>query len=127
MLASAEGAAQRRISDAFIAADSALLLVSHRTKVPDGAGGFQFTVDNPDDPAEVVGRMIPQSDKVPEVQGNDGRMARIEYILMCSAGTDVRRYDTFEFKGRLWEVLQIHLGPEYELKADIVLYKETKS
>src|SRR5690606_24143628 len=104
-------------------ADRVTLGVTHRSRVPDGAGGFRWEVLN-EIPVEVTGRMIPQSDKVPEVQSNDGRWARIEYILMCMPGEDIRRYDTFSYKGREWQIFQLHLNPEYELKADVVIWEQ---
>lgn len=124
MLASAERTAQRRVTAAFIAADPVVLGMRRTTKIPDGAGGFvQLSLDEAP-LIEVIGRMIPQSDKVLEVQSNDGRWARIEYVLMCMPEADIARYDIFSYKGREWQILQLHLAPEYELKADVVIWKQ---
>lgn len=88
-------------------------------KVDDGEGGWIQGQAVPFGPLKV--RLIPQSDKVPEVSTSDGRTYRPEFVLMAVPMTSIQRYDTFTYKGVVYEIAEVHDGPEYELKADVVV------
>ena len=105
----------------FIDSDPELItILPRRTQVPDGAGGWTNVETFNNTPIKV--RLIPQSDKVPEVTPMEGRRKATEYVLLALPGTDVQRYDRFSWRDQVWQVDQIHDKPEYELKGDVVLY-----
>jgi hypothetical protein len=118
---SAELALQITMTEAFILADAVEIQLLRREKVSDGAGGFTLS-----DPQELPGvqtfRLIPQSDKVPEVSTSDGRRANVEYILLALPDADLQRYDLFDWEDIRWEIAQIHMKPDYERKGDVVQY-----
>lgn len=120
-LSAPELALQISATEAFVLADAETLSMQAWDKTADKAGGFKLTKDGL--PRDITARLIPQSDKVPEIQTSDGKYARIEYVLMATPGTDVRRYDTFLHEGELYRVEQIHRKPEYEIKADCVMHR----
>lgn len=104
----------------FILADPEDLVFTRQAKVPDGAGGF---IETPNAPlAMQTGRMIPQSDRVPEITASDGRSARPEWVLLMEPDADMQRYDRFTWRGIVWEIAQIHTKPDYELKGDVIRY-----
>lgn len=103
---------------AFILADPEDLVFLRASRISDGAGGFL-----PGTQVEIAtqtARLIPQSDKVPEVTGSDGRHSVPEWILLMEPDADLKRYDRFSWGGNEWEVAQIHLKPVYELKGDVI-------
>lgn len=120
MISDVEYAANLRQTVAFIDADKTDIVISPRTtRSPDGAGGW---VDATGEPLPAISvRLIPQSDKVPVMAVVEGRRAVPEMILMAVPGTDIQRYDTFEWGGKTWKIDFIHDRPEYELKADLVV------
>lgn len=109
-----------KTTTSFIEADSENITFSRPgAKQDDGEGGWIFGNSVPFGPLKV--RLIPQSDKVPEVSTSDGRTYKPEYVLMGLPTMSIQRYDTFAYKGEVYEIAQVHDGPEYELKADVVL------
>jgi hypothetical protein len=106
---------------AFIAADFEIVSITPRvTRTPDGAGGWTEIKGAP--LPNITCRLIPQSDKVPEAMSLDGRRAAPEYVLMAMPGEDIQEHDTFVWRGATYQIAQVHRKPEYELKADVVLY-----
>lgn len=103
---------------AFILADAEEITFIRKTRQSDGVGGF--TYGSPVELAPQVARMIPQSDKVREIAGGDGRSAAPEWVIMMEPGSDIQRYDTFNWRGRDWEVAEIHTKPDYQIKGDVI-------
>lgn len=104
----------------FILHDPEDLVFLRNVRTSDGAGGFVETADAP--LATQTGRMIPQSDKVPELTASDGRSARPEWVLLMEPDADMKRYDRFTWRNILWEIAQIHTKPDYEMKGDVIRY-----
>jgi hypothetical protein len=109
---------QSGITRAFILADAEDIQFTRRTKVADGAGGFIHTEV---DIATQTGRMIPQTDQVPELTDSNGRMAAPQWVLLMEANADMHRYDRFIWRGMLWEIAQVHTKPDYQTKGDVIL------
>lgn len=103
---------------AFILADAEEIVLWRRGKVSDGAGGF--TLSPPVPLAPQTSRLIPQSDMVLEIEDSNGRMAVPEWVIMMEPGSDLERYDQFEWRGLNWEISQVHMKPDYEMKGDVV-------
>lgn len=112
---------QITMTEAFILADAVELQLLRREKQPDGSGGYTFTDPVPLDNVQTF-RLIPQSDKVPEISTSDGRRANPEFVLLAMPDADLQRYDLFDWAGDRWEIAQIHLKPDYERKGDVVQY-----
>lgn len=109
---------QEGITRAFILADASDLVLRRRTRTSDGAGGFTYST--PVEIASQTFRLIPQTDQVPEIEDSNGRMAVPEWIILGEAGADVKRYDRFTWRSMDWEIVQVHLKPDYETKGDVV-------
>jgi hypothetical protein len=108
---------QDGITRAFILADAEDLVLRRRAKVSDGAGGFtQSSVDI----AEQTFRMIPQNDGVPEIADSNGRMGIPEWILLGESDCDMARYDRFTWRSMEWEIVQVHIKPDYQRKGDVI-------
>lgn len=106
---------------AFIASDFEVIAITPRIlRTSDGAGGWTEAEGVP--LPGITCRLIPQSDKVPETPSLDGRRATPEYIMLMMPGEDVQENDTFFWRGAKYQIAQVHRKPEYELKADVVLY-----
>lgn len=118
MLSATELSLQMKTTSAFIEHDAVDLIINRRSRIDDGEGGV---VVGPESPVGMVrARLIPQSDKVPEVSTSDGRLLKPEFVLLCMPGQDMERYDVFSWHGGEWEIISIHEGPEYEMKGDVV-------
>jgi hypothetical protein len=111
---------QMSATRAFILADPEDLDLTRSVRVSDGAGGFETSTETP--LATQTARMIPQSDRVMEVTGSDGRRAVPEWVVMMEPGSDMKRYDRFQWRGITWEIAEIHTKPDYELKGDVIRY-----
>lgn len=120
MLNAVELQLQTAATVAFILADPEEIVLVRRTKTSDGAGGF--TIGSPASLVEQTARLVPQSDKVPEITGSDGRSARPEWVIMMEPGSDMARYDRFTWRGAEWEIAQMHYKPDYEVKGDVIKY-----
>lgn len=120
MLNASEYQAGIKSTKAFIDADVEMIDFDRRTKIPDLSGGWTFSAPIAFGP--IACRLIPQSDKVPEVSTSDGRFLRPTYVLMTLPTEALERYDRFSKDGKVYELAAIHAGPMYELKADVVLY-----
>jgi hypothetical protein len=109
---------QASATRAFILADPEDLILVRRSRQSDGAGGFTYA--NPVSLAAQTARLIPQSDQTLEVIGSDGRSAHPDWVILMEPGSDLQRYDQFDWRGDLWEVAQIHQKPDYEMKGDVI-------
>lgn len=106
----------------FIAADPETIMVTPaEARLADGAGGFTIQKG---EPFERTVRLLPQSDKVPVISTWEGTRERVEYILLDvpEAKLLLMKDDTFAWRGQVWKISQIHDKPDYEFKADVVLY-----
>lgn len=120
MLSAVELELQTAATRAFILADAEEIALVRRTKTSDGAGGFSWSVVGT--LVEQTARLVPQSDRVPEIVGSDGRSARPEWVIMMEPGADIARYDQFVWRGNTWEIAQLHAKPDYEIKGDVIRY-----
>ena len=123
MLSDFELAVELKLTQAFILADPTTLSVRRQSRVNDGAGGFRLAPFG--FPILVQVRMIPDSGgfgndtSVDVSRGTNGVVADHKFTLLAMPDADIRRYDVFYWNGIDWFVSQLHLTPEYELKADI--------
>lgn len=111
---------QLQITEKFIAADSSQVTMLRSEKLNDGAGGFILQNEAPVTPDPVTVRMIPRSDRTPELALADGRILRPEFAILAMPDVDIQRYDEFYWNGVRWQVADVHPLPEYERKGDVV-------
>jgi hypothetical protein len=111
---------QTTATRAFILADPEDLSFVRMTRTSDGSGGW--TYESPVSLAPQTARLIPQSDRVTEVESSDGRRAVPDWILLMEPGSDMQRYDHFSWRGVEWEIAQMHFKPDYEMKGDVIRY-----
>lgn len=117
-IAAAELAAQRRITAAFIAADSLSVVLQRSARTSDGAGGV--IVGTPAPIAAQTMRLIPLRD-VGSVQRTtaDGQLVDPTYALLGLYNADVQRWDTFTLNGAVYEVVFVQLNRQYECKGEV--------
>lgn len=115
---SAELAAQRRVTRAFIQADSKLVTLLRAARVPDGAGGV-VEGDPVSLPVQTM-RLIPLGrDGAQERFTANGEAVQPTYALLGEHTADVQRWDQFILDGARYEVVFIHENRQYELKAEV--------
>ena len=117
MIPAGELDTQRRLTDAFIAADATELELSRRPRTPDGAGGY--ATGSPTAVAIQTFRLIPSVDGAQERTLADGRAVNPGYMLMGSAGADLLRFDEFTIAGRRYQVVFINENQQYEVKGEV--------
>lgn len=111
---------QTDITRAFILADSEEIVFRRPERLEDNAGGFKYGPGE-QELAPQTCRLIPQSDRVPEIAGSNGRMAVPEWVIIMEPESDIARYDRFVWRGKEWEIAELHIKPDYQLKGDVIL------
>lgn len=109
---------QVAVTQAFINADPTTIVLTPRSRIGDGAGGFRITVGAPRPPATI--RLIPVSDVVPEQMSSEGNYAAPTFRMLAMPDLEIDRYDRFSWRGHTWEITHISLKPEYEKKGDVI-------
>jgi len=109
-----------QITQRFIEADASQVTMLRSTRNNDGAGGFILENEVPVTPEPITIRMIPRSDRTPELALADGRILRPEFAILGMPDVDIQRYDEFFWDGVRWQVAHVHPLPVYEKKGDVV-------
>lgn len=117
MIASGELETQRRLTLAFIAADSIILELQRRAITPNGAGGYIFGTAVAR-PAQVL-RVIPSQDGGQPRLTADGVEVTPAYTIMGPAGADIERFDEFTLAGRRYQVVFVNANQQYEVKGEV--------
>lgn len=114
-----ELAAQKRITQRFIDADSSSIVLNRRTRTADGAGGYSYGAPAPL-PAQVC-KVISLMDaaSVSLRATEDGVMVSPAYVLVMMPGANVQRWDRFTMNGAEHEVVFVD-DRQYEIKAEVV-------
>lgn len=114
---------QRQNTTEFILADPVALVLHGRKQVQKPSGGHTWEADGaPRGPYTY--RLIPASDRMPEIKTSSGRLVTPVYILLAEWDGDIRRWDMFELNG-VWFEIASPIRPEhteraYQLKGDVV-------
>lgn len=116
MIAAAELALQRILTNAFVAADEQPIVLVRKTKVQNAAGGW--TTTSTPLPAQNI-RMNPLQDAVGQRTTADGKQVTPSYMLVCRHTADVERGDTFTIGGRRYEVVFVVENRQYQVKAEV--------
>ncbi len=117
--------AQRQSTRAFIAADPLTLPLYRIAKAATPSGGFRKIVPAEPDVGEQVFRLLPTSDRTPEVRTSFGRLVVPTYTLLAQFDANLRRWDQFEYEGVRYECAVVRSVPmvnPYEVKADVVVW-----
>lgn len=117
---------QRRQTEAFINADSTTLSVLRGVREPTDAGGYRDVVPTEPNVGPVLVRLIPTSDKTPELRTSAGRMVVPTYTLLAMPDADLARWDKFKLGEDTYELANIldewkPADNKYELKGDVVI------
>lgn len=89
---SAELIAQRRMTDAFIAADPLTIVLQRRLRVRTDSGGYDEATTSL---APQTIRLIPTSDRTPQIETADGSFVTPAFTLLATVDADIKRGDTF--------------------------------
>lgn len=108
--------AQQKISAAFIAADSVIIILERWTRVPDGAGGF---ISSPVSQIPQRFRLIPQEDGATARTTAEGETATPEFMLMGAWDCNMQRFDEFELNGIRYQIAYID-DRQYEIKGEVI-------
>lgn len=109
---------QRRVTKAFIQADSKQVVLLRASRVPDGSGGVAMGDPTPI-PVQTM-RLIPLGrDGAQERFTANGEAVQPTYALLGEHTADVQRWDQFILDGARYEVVFIHENRQYELKAEV--------
>lgn len=111
---------QRRLTQAFIAADAQQVVLTRTVETPDGEGGVVRSGPVAL-PAQTM-RIIPAQDGTPGGQTRftaDGQEVRPAYTLMGPHTADMQRWDTFETVDGRFEVVFVNANRQYEVKGEV--------
>jgi hypothetical protein len=117
MIDGAEAKIQRRLTEAFIAADVTVLELTRTPRMSNGAGGWTIGTPVPLSPQRF--RLIPSGDGATERLTADGRKVEPSYMLMGEYNADLRRFDEFELDGRRYQVVFVNANRSYETKGEV--------
>ena len=107
---------QRRLTGAFVSADEVQLVLTRRTRVSDGAGGYTWS----DLSLAAQGmRLIPQQDTARETQTADGKMVKPTYVLLGRHTADMQRDDAFTWQGSRYKLGDVE-HKQYEVKGEVI-------
>jgi hypothetical protein len=122
MIPTREATSQRKVTEAFIAADATPITLIPRHKYANGSGGFVIGDGVPR--AEQTFRLIPttlvaSAKGAGETTTIDGEVWQPSHILLGRWDCYVDRRDRFVFKGMLMEVGPIEPKQDYEVRAPV--------
>lgn len=121
MIAPGELKVQRRLSAEFIAADAREIVLTRRTRTPDGAGGAVPGTAVDQEPQTF--RLLPQEDGATARTIADGESATPEYILQGRWDCNMERFDEFVIDGRRFQIIYID-NRQYEIKGEAIYLGE---
>lgn len=117
MIATAELAAQRLLTKAFVEADVIIVTLVRSEWVNDGAGGSY--AQNPHSLAPQRMRLIPLQDKQQERFTSNGEQVQPGYKLLGLYDADMQRWDTFVLGGNRYEVVWVNENQQYQTKGEV--------
>lgn len=120
MIPSVEARAQRKVTEAFIAADSEVIILTEQVRQSNGSGGFKMSAGPKRQP--VVGRVVPvaRGGLPQERLTADGRSVPVEFFLVLPYDAEIGVYDRFTSRGRQFEVVHVQEKRDYQTKAELV-------
>jgi hypothetical protein len=116
MIELAEVKIQRRITEAFVAADYVVLDLVRTPRVSNGAGGRAKGTPEPLRPQRF--RLVPSGDGAPERTTGDGLAVTPAYMLIGEYNADVQRFDEFVKDGRRYQIVFVNENRQYEVKGE---------
>lgn len=117
MIASAELAMQRQLTQAFIDADWLTIVLLRSAWTSDGAGGRLKGVEVSLAPQTF--RLIPQDDGTTERLTADGKAVNPTYRLLGPYTADMQRWDEFVIDGKRYQIVFINANRQYEVKGGV--------
>lgn len=117
-IAPGELAAQLVNTQSFIQGDSLDIVLTHRTSVPNGSGGYRLVSST--HPTSQRLRLIPLQDVRVHRSTADGNMVIPEYALLGMPDADIRRRDLFTLNGHSYEVVYVNENVPYQKKAEVI-------
>lgn len=113
---------QRLNTEEFIKADPIILDLTRQQRVIQPSGGYVMEAHPLGLPQTF--RLIPASDRMPEIKTSNGRLVVPEYILLGAWDCNMERWDRFELNDVWFEIASPirpeHTQSRYERKGDVV-------
>lgn len=105
-------------TEAFIAEAPTTIALRRRTKVDDGAGGWEWGSESLLDEQDV--RLAPTNSRVqPQRTTENGTIVTPEKIAICSVNADIEKSDKFTVDGRSYEVVFVN-RMRWSIHAEVV-------
>lgn len=115
---------QRRNTTEFINGDPVPLVMFRGTRVRLPSGGYRNTDPEPIGETPQTFRLIPASDRMPEIRDSNGRLVAPVYILLGEWDADMERWDRFQLNDAWFEIASPirpeHSERRYQKKGDVV-------
>lgn len=118
MIPAAEAKVQRKLTFAFIEADSVQIALVPAEFVSNGSGGRK-RVDLPVRPPQSM-RLIPQDANAAERETLDGSVVQPNYMLLGVWDASMARGDRFTNSGTRYEVVYVHAKRDYQTKGEVI-------
>ena len=119
-----EVTALRSQTKAFIDKDPSTIALIAVTQTSDGKGGKKRSWPVANIKLGQVFRLIPRSstnDRVRQVNGSDGKLSVVEFVLLGEHDSDMERFDRFSLDGEEYEIADIHRSTsDYQRKGDVI-------
>lgn len=109
----------RRQVEAEIKTDPVEIIVTRRTKVSDGAGGWRWGPPTPMPAQEVL--ITPAKRRLSDMLVNTelGQVVDYPYIILARHNADLKRDDVFFWQGDQFQVQTIHIETEVSITAQV--------
>ena len=115
---SAELDAQRRITSYFVRTQPVVVTLIPRERVRQPSGGYVWVSLDPRDPQTL--RLVEPPDPGLQVQGSDGKLRDVQFILLGEWTATIGRYDVFTLNDRDWEVADLMHYNGWERRAQVI-------
>ena len=108
---------QRELTEWFINTMPVFIALTPRQRVRSSSGGYSWQ-DQPPRETQTL-RLCEPPDPGLQVQGSDGKLRDVQWLLVARWDAVLGRYDAFELDGRQWEVSDLMPYNGWERRAAV--------